>query len=160
MTGTELLNRLVDDIRKVIQAKSITRSHTQLMADMSIYARNPTFELNHSIEESWISLTSDISFPSDLDVFTQFINYFEPIIDYSKDDKINLKVYLQQLESNKQKVADGFQKIKDNEKLVFVSGQQIEPLFNILKERLDYIHADANSVNNCYLSLMEKRKKQ
>ena len=160
MTGTELLNRLVDDIKKVIQAKSITRSHAQLMADMSTYARNPNFEFNHSIEESWISLTSDISFPSDLAVFTQVINYFEPIIDYSKEDKINLEVFLQQLESNKQKVAGVFQKIKDNENLVFISGQQIEPLFNILKERLDYIHADASSVNNCYQSLMQKRKEQ
>ncbi|GAH45557.1 unnamed protein product, partial [marine sediment metagenome] len=57
MTGTELLNRLIDDIKKAIQAKSIARSHEQLMADMSTYARNPNFELNHSIEESWISLT-------------------------------------------------------------------------------------------------------
>lgn len=159
MTGTELTDRLIDDIKKAIRAKSIARSHEQLMIDMASYARNPSFELNHSIEESWISLTCNISLPSDLEVFTQFINYFEPIIEYRKDSKINMVLYLQLVEENKQKIADGFQKIKDNKKLVFVSGLQVDPLFNLLKERLDYIHADAMSVDSCYYSLMNKRKK-
>jgi hypothetical protein len=35
---------------------------------MSTYAINPNFELNQSIEESRISLTCDISFPSDLGI--------------------------------------------------------------------------------------------
>lgn len=161
MTGLELTNRLVEDIKKAIQAKSIARSQEQLLADLKTYAHDPSFEINDSIEESWISLTCDISFPSDLAVFTQFINSIEtePLINYTKDSKIEMPNYLLQLENNKQKIADGFQKIKDHKNLRFVSGNVSKPFFDLLKERLDYIHEDATSVDKCYNSLIAKRKK-
>ncbi len=158
MTGEELTSRLINDLEEVVRAKSIARSQEQIMADIAFYASNPSTESNFNIGESWIALTCDISLPGELARFTQLINLNEKIISYNKDDKVDISYYLNQIMENKNKIAVMIEQIKDNNNHRFVTGQNSQPLFDLIKERADYIHSEAISVDNCYIKLKNSRK--
>lgn len=158
MEAKELIDRLINDLKIAVLAKNNVRTQAQLQAEMTIEVRNPEYDANYSIEESWISLSCEITLPSDLAVFTNFSNAFGQIINYdvSVHGNINIVEYLEILKKNNIVISEALQKIKDNTNLIFVSGNNSEPIFNVINERLNYIHAEIKSVENCYKSLIEK----
>jgi hypothetical protein len=101
MIGLELMERLIDDIQKSIRAKSVSRSHEQLRVDMMTYAREIIQKSNFSIEENWISQTCDITLPYELGDLSQFINHSEQLVSYKSGDKVELQIFLNHLEQNK-----------------------------------------------------------
>jgi hypothetical protein len=157
MTGLELTERLIDDLQKSIRAKSIARGHEQLRADMMAYARDFRMKSNFSIEENWISLTCDITLPYDLGDLSQFINQNEQLVSYKSGDKVELQSFLNQVEANKDKIVATFQKLSDSPNLIAVFGQQKQTLFSYLQQKLDDLHNEAVSVDNCYKRIIESK---
>lgn len=157
MTGKELTDRIINDLEKVVRAKNIARSHGQIMTDITASSLNPSYDSKFSIGESWIALTCDISLPGELARFTQFVNYYNLLVSFSKDDIVNINDYLKQVKENKDQIADTFEKIRNNTNLKFIVGTESKPFYDLIKERADYIHSEVASVDNCYKRLIEKR---
>lgn len=156
MKGLELTERLIDDLQKSIRAKNIARSREQLRTAMMTYARD-SIKSDFSIEESWISLTCDITLSYNLGDLSQFINHDEQLVSYKSGDKVELQSFLNQVEQNKDKIVATFQKLSDSPNLIAVFGQVQQTLFSYLKQKLDYLHDEALSVDNCYKRIIENK---
>ncbi len=154
MTGIELTDRLIEDIAKSVQAKNVARSHSQLKTDMANFSRDIKIKSGFSIEEGWISLTCDISLPYSLGDLSQLINHSETLVSYKSGDKVDLVDFLNQVTTNKANIAATFQNIKDNPNLVALFGQDHQTLFSYLKAKLDDVHNNASSVENCYKHIL------
>ena len=161
MTGSELTERLISDVKNAIQAKNVTRSHEQYKKDMLRNAYDPDYDMNHSIEELYIAGACSISLPYALanKDLLNMINHYEVILTNQGNDKVDLNEFLIQLEEKKEKLSHNIDRIKDNQSLMFVSAVGSEPLFNLLKNQLDYIHEDATIVYNCLEILKSKNNK-
>ena len=158
MTGSELTEQLIEDINICIQAQGISRINDQLKRDFAIYTKDRHFNLDYSIEESWISMSFDITIPYALSDLTQLINIGETVLNFKNGEKADVNNYLAELITNKQKVSEIFQKIKDNKSLIFITSQYQQPLFTLLEDKLNNIHREAQMMNNCYKFLIEKKK--
>ncbi len=160
MTNIELTERLIDDVKKAILAKSITRSQKQLMQEMVIQMRNPTMNFKHSLDESWIALTCDITIPYDLLGLCSIINHFEKVMSYKDGEKVDINDFLKQIEANKHLIIETFKKF-ENPNLIFTYGiGHSEPFINLLQQKLDDFNIEVLILYNCYQKLMETRKSE
>lgn len=157
MTTLELLERLIDNLQLSIRAKSRARSREQLQSEMTEFAKDFTAKLNFSIEESWISLTCDITLPYELGDLAQYINYSEQLISYKSGDKVDLQNFLNQVVQEKEKIVAMFQKINDSPNLIVSLGKEQQPLFSYIKQKLEDINKEVVSVDNCYKRLIEQK---
>ncbi len=158
MTSTELTERLIDDVKKAILAKNIARSHKQLMQEMVIQMHNPKMNFKHSLDESWIALTCDITLPYDLLSLCSLINHFEKVISYKDGEKVDVNDFLKQIETNKQHIIETFKKFENPNLIVTYGPGNSEPLVNLLKEKLDDFNNEVLILNNCYQKLIESKK--
>ncbi len=159
MTGVELTNQLIEDIQNSIHAKNIAISRSLFKESFAKNTNNSNFKSDYSIEEGWISITCDITLPYAFSNLSQFVNTTEQLLPYKTGDKADLDDFLIQVNLNKDKIASKFQQIKENENLVLINGPHQQTLFSLLEEKLDDIHSEALTLQNCYKIISVNKKK-
>jgi len=145
MNGTDLTNRLINDIKNVIKAKKQTREYYQLMKEVIRSSDNPEYEMNYSPAENFIAITI-LLFPHHLTIFSEFINAFVKLIEYDPSYKMDIEGFLTQIEGKSEVITSTFDKIIADSILIFISDSKQHTISSILFEKLDLIHDEAESV--------------
>lgn len=145
MNGVELTERLIEDLKKSINAANVA---TTIPEDASHLTN----------EKVWIELSCGITLPYRLSELPQFINHFKPILSYKINEPVNLTSFLADIKLHKTIVADTIQRIQNNKDFVHVSVQHSQSLFSVLESMLDEIHAEAQRIENCRQTIVTDKK--
>ncbi len=157
MTSVNLIERLKADLTIITEARRNVRSQDELnMAYANSVTKSPS-EMNYTMEESWISMTCDITLSFSLHSLIPYFNYFDTILTTSNSHKVDICTFREEINNNDDKlisVLDNF--IQNQSIVVYYGGSEFKPISKVLKESLDLIHQESMIIYNCHEMLSKK----
>ena len=134
MTGTELTDRLIDDINRTAQTRTqVPDPFTQVkMIGITGQSELKDFRLALNVWDA----------DAHLDILSQFINSNERLVDHNHGDQVDIAIFQRDVSKNRQAIGEVFQQIIDNDQLVDMFSKT--PISEYLLEQLDWIHRAAH----------------
>ena len=130
MTTNELTHRFIEDIKSSLLIRQTTNDPMAIIGQLKT-GLNPDIRNFHSS-------INVIRFNDHLGNVTQFINFYDRLVDHDKNAELNLEAFCEEVISNQNQIEDTFQKIIDNPNLI--AGFENQKLSELLLEELDYLH--------------------
>jgi hypothetical protein len=133
MTGKELTDRLIDDIRKTVIKNAQT---------VDPYAEIKKIGLTGKANLKGILNTFDVSeAEAHLYFISDIINKHTQLFNHNEDDKLDINAFLNDILSSREEIELIFQQLIDNKELIDWNTK--EPISKTLIEQLEWIHQAA-----------------
>jgi hypothetical protein len=133
MTGKELTERLIADIRKSATNRKTLQDPMQLIENIG---NNGKVDL-----EKIMSSFNVTSFDERLGILTQFINTNERLVNQDKGSKIDIDIYQRDVENNLEAISEIFQYILDGN---IANKSDSIPISKLLIDQLQYLNESAS----------------
>jgi len=150
MTGREITDQIIADLESSVEAQNNTRSNDEIMNAITAEAYDQSRPSTHSIPETWIALSCEISLPGFAITLVHLVNSIVPVVEIGSNDRLTIRELLHLFKENRDRVAEVIQQIKDNTSLMYFSGNSSEPLFDFLMDRVKVVHDEAEQIRRAY----------
>lgn len=141
MDANDYLNRLVNDLEIVIEAKKQTREYHKLLTETVLQQAD-----YHPVE---LFISTDIYFfPHNLLKLADLIDPKNELLSFDRTVKIDISEFYIQINQKKENLIAVFNTIINKENLKYFDGKKLVPLSSLLNSRLDEIHIESERIRN------------
>lgn len=157
MTSVNLIERLKGDLAIITEARKNVRSQQELNMAYANSLTKGASEMNYTMEESWISMTCDITLSFSLHSLISYFNYFDTILTTSNTHKVDIFSFQQEMNNNFHKLISVLDNFIENQSIVVYYGaSEFKPISKVIEENLDLIHQESMIIHNCFEKLSKK----
>jgi|HubBroStandDraft_6_1064221.scaffolds.fasta_scaffold352370_2 hypothetical protein len=161
MTSQEFIERLIEDVKKLVTVASDTKTLAQVNAETAAYARNPKVDINRNHDKSTcefaFALNVDLMLPFDLGTIAKWINNFKPIFSLKEDKYSNYILFLKELEAGKADLIELFSRLENRVYMDLATGEKANFPEIFLKKQFDHVHFEITVSYRNYEKLLTMR---
>ncbi len=161
MISQEFIERLIEDLKKLINVARDTKTLAEVNAETAAYARNPRVDINRNhdkaLSEFAIAMNVDLLLPYDFARIAKWINNFKPIFTIKEDKYSDYTLFLRELETGKSDLIELFSKLENRVYMDLATGEKANFPEMFLKHQFDHVHDEVTVSYKNYEKLLAMR---